>query len=96
MGQFLQARFIGMFLGLVKHATAIVHLEHPKLTFAYICDDHRLPKMMVMMMMITMMMVVVVVMVMVVMMMVMIMMMMMVLMVLMVVVAVAMVMVTMK
>ena len=93
MGQFLQARFIGMFLGLVKHATAIVHLEHPKLTFAYICDDHRLPKMMVMMMMMITMMMVVVVMVMVVMMMVMIMMMMMVLMV---VVAVAMVMVTMK
>jgi hypothetical protein len=55
MGQFLQARFIGMFLSLVKHATAIVHLEHPKLTFAYICDDHRLPKMMVMVMMMMMM-----------------------------------------
>jgi hypothetical protein len=69
-----------MFLSLVKHATAIVHLEHPKLTFAYICDDHRLPKMMVMVMMM--------------MMITMVMMMMMVLMVLMGVVAMVMVMMT--
>ena len=85
MGQFLQARFIGMFLSLVKHATAIVHLEHPKLTFAYICDDHRLPKMMVMVMMMMIMMM---------MMMITMVMMMMVLMVLMGVVAMVMVMMT--
>jgi hypothetical protein len=34
--------------GLVNHVT-VVHLEHPKLTFAYICDYLRLPGMMLMM-----------------------------------------------